>query len=39
MSEPTEQQERVKLDEIVKLLFNVSKPTLINAVNGLFNTN
>lgn len=27
----------VKLDEIIKLLFNVSKPLLIDTLNGLFN--
>ena len=33
----TAKSERIKLDEILKLLFNVSKSTLINAINGLFN--
>ena len=33
-----ERRESVKLDAIVKLLFSVSKPLLVNAINGLFNT-
>ena len=49
MSESTENEQKkkdaairrdsVKLDQIIKLLFNVSKPTLINVINGLFNEN
>ena len=35
----TFQKERAKLDQIVKLLFSVSKKTLVNAVNGLFGEN
>lgn len=46
MSESTEKAQQkkaaairrdsVKLDQIIKLLFNVSKPTMIHAINGLF---
>lgn len=32
----TSNNERIKLDQILKLLFAVSKPTLINTINGLF---
>jgi len=32
-------RDSVKLDQIIKLLFNVSKPTLIHAINGLFSEN
>ena len=41
MNKPTEnnkpEKERIRLDEIIKLLFNVSKQTLVNTLNGLFN--
>ena len=40
MSEPTEnkqeRRESVKLDEIMRLLFDMSKETLVNMLNGLF---
>ena len=35
----TPHSERIKLDQILKLLFNLSKPTLINVINGLFGEN
>jgi hypothetical protein len=46
LNEPTEnkqnkntsKQERIKLDQILKLLYAVSNPTLLNSINGLFNT-
>jgi len=40
LSEPTESKqercEKVKLDEIMRLLFDMSKETLVNMLNGLF---
>jgi hypothetical protein len=33
----SKQNERVKLDQIIKLLFSVSKTMLVNTLNGLFN--
>ena len=35
----TPEDKRIKLDQIIKLLFNVSHTTLVNTLNGLFNEN